>query len=109
MSKNSAFPNEICVFGAKIKIIEHKNLYYEGTKVDGIFQSDKRVIFLEKTLPRHEKIHTLIHELGHAVLWRVSIVQCGLAPEVEEMIADTFATLMVETFNLRFKRTGDGQ
>jgi len=100
----SKFPSSVQVFGAEIQIVERAGLYYEGVKVDGLFMSDKKLIMVEKALSKEEKTQTLIHELGHAVIWRCSITQSGLVPEVEEMIVDTYATMMTEIFNLRFRK-----
>jgi len=100
----SKFPSSIDVFGATIEIIERKYLTFGEDKVDGLFIPDQKVILIEKTLSKEDKIQTLIHELGHAVIWRVSINQSGLSPELEEVIVDTYATMLTEVFNLRFNK-----
>lgn len=100
----SKFPDSLQVFGAEIKIIERADLMFGEEKVDGLFIPDTKIIMIEKSLPKEEKIQTLIHELGHAVIWRVSINQSGLSPELEEVIVDTYATMMTEVFNLRFRK-----
>lgn len=98
-------PKSIRIFGKKFRINVQNNLKDdEGNQVLGLFDPSRSVIHLDKDQDRKEMMHTLIHELCHAVCWRVSIRQSNLSEELEELIVDTFATMAVETFDLRFKR-----
>ena len=97
-------PNSITVFGADIKITESLNLYYGEIKVDGLFNLLNKEILIEKALPKEEKLQTFIHELGHALLWRVGMGQAGISVEIEELIVENFATMITEMFNLTIKK-----
>ena len=97
-------PKTVNVFGAAVNVIESSNLHYGDLKVDGLFDSSSKSIFVEISLPKEEKLQTFIHELGHALLWRVGVGQSNISQELEEMIVENYATMITETFNIRFKK-----
>ena len=83
-------PTQVIIFGQKFKI---KETSLGG--VYGICDRASKTIYLEINQDPKEKLHTLIHEIGHAVFGRISLVQ-GVSPELEEVIVDTIATALVE-------------
>lgn len=97
-------PDSIQVFGAEIKIVESLNLYYGDVKVDGLFNYQNKEIMVEKSLPKEEKLHTFIHELGHALFWRIGMGQASIPSEIEELIVENTATMITEMFNLTIKK-----
>lgn len=50
-----------------------------------------------------DMIHTLLHEFHHALTRRSGIYQ-GISEELDEVIADVFATALVEAFDIKPKR-----
>lgn len=97
-------PENVTVFGAELKVVESLNLFYGDTKVDGLFNAFTKEIYIEKALPKDDKLHTFIHELGHALLWRVGMTQANIPPEIEELIVENNATMITEMFNLTIKK-----
>lgn len=97
-------PKKINIFGKPHKITVIPNLTAYGTPVQGLLVLNDYHIYLEKNQKPEEMMHTLLHECGHAIIQRISLNQTGLPPEVEEVIVDSFATFMVETFNIRLKK-----
>jgi len=50
--------------------------------------------------------HTLVHELGHALIRRSGLRQ-GLSMEMEEVIVQNYATVFTELFKMTFKNNKD--
>lgn len=99
-------PKKINVFGKSHKIILCKNLITpNGEAVSGCFTPDHATIHISTSLnPTQDDILlTMVHELGHALINRISICQAGMPMELEEILVDSFAKLMTETFKLKFK------
>ena len=98
-------PKILNIFGAEVQIIRVKELHDEkDEKVDGLFLPEHNIIKIESELNNDDTIHTLLHELFHAMIVRNSINQTTLSHDVEEILADTNATMITELFNLKFKR-----
>lgn len=98
-------PKTVPIFGAHIKIIETKGLTDEyGRPLDGMYCYKTKAIYIDKGLSSEEKKQTLIHEMGHAMFHRVSISYTNFNPDLEEIIVNSFGTMIEETFDLRFKR-----
>lgn len=97
-------PKKIIIFGKPHKVTVISDLNSYGTPVRGLLVLNDCHIYLDKSQPPEELLHTLLHECGHAIIQRISINQTGLPPEVEEVIVDSFATFITETFNLKLKK-----
>lgn len=83
-------PKSVIIFGQKFKVkVTSLNGYL------GMCDRLDHVIYIEINQPDKDKMHTLLHEVGHAVFSRVGIVQ-GLNPELEEVIVETMATAIIE-------------
>ena len=83
-------PKTLNIFGVKFKI--------KLATLDGYLgMCDRRtnIIWIEKNQTDKEKLHTLIHEVGHAVYGRVGLTQ-AVSPEVEEILVESFATALIE-------------
>lgn len=96
-------PKKLIIFGKPHKVTLMPDLHSYGTPVRGLFLINHAEIYLDKNQAPDELLHTLLHECGHAIIQRISISQTGLAPELEEVIVDSFATFITETFNLKLK------
>ena len=89
-----AFDN-VEVFGQKIPVFKKPTLR-DGHL--GLYDNRTKIIEIEESLHGKEYYHTLIHEMVHALQFRISLYQ-GLSPEMMEIIADTTATLMIDNFD----------
>lgn len=90
-------PKSINVFGRKIKIDTKPNPLIPSN-IHGYYESETGTIHISSG-----GMETLLHEIFHAVIDRVSVNQT-LSQEVEEIIVDTFAKQINETFDLKFKK-----
>lgn len=88
---------KVKVYGLEITVV-HEEL--EDTH--GHYEKDKLKITLDKSLEGDLFYETLLHEIFHAVEYRISINQ-AVNSEVMEIINDTFAKAIVENFDIRLK------
>lgn len=93
-------PKFITVFGLKIKIKINENI---GQNAAGLYEPMKATIHIHPDHPNEvELLHTMLHESGHAMFYRVSIHQ-AVSKEVHEFIVDNFATMLLENFDIKPK------
>lgn len=91
------------VFGLTVPV------YYQDLSQTTSGEFVLKEIKIDKSLRGYESDHAHIHELGHALFERIGLSQTGisraLSGDLEEIIVDSFATVMVENFRLypRFK------
>lgn len=87
-------PNVINIYGKRFKVKE-----LDSTTALGIMDPDKSIIFINFKEHRTEKelLHTFFHEYFHAMHFRLGLFQV-LSSEVLEILAETQATMIVETF-----------
>jgi Zn-dependent peptidase ImmA (M78 family) len=92
----------INVLGAKvpIKYFDEKNVE-ENRMLMGYCQNSPLEIYINNSLTKIQKEHTLCHEIAHIVMTRVGLDQV-LSAEVQEIICESFANFMHE--NMRFKK-----
>ena len=83
-------PKSVKIFGLKFKV---KVAPLHG--VLGLCDRLSNTIYIEANQSDVDKLHTLIHEIGHAVFGRVGLCQ-GISPEIEEVIVEALATAIVE-------------
>lgn len=92
-------PRFLLVFGDKIKL-RIKDLPYG---VAAQYDIDKKIITLS---PIHETddglLHSLLHEAGHSLFYRVSINQ-AVSFETHEFIVNNYATMLLENFDIKPK------
>lgn len=91
------------IFGITVPVKQKPNLTRE-TGWAGYYDITEKCIYLEPTLSKEERAHTLAHEFFHAVNFRTSMPQTKIPMEVFEIIVDTFATALTENFDLKPKR-----
>jgi hypothetical protein len=93
-------PKWLKIFGLKVKLIVSNKL---PLNVAGQYEPDKLIITLnEMHETDRELLHTLLHECGHAMFYRVSINQ-AISYEVHEFIVNNYATMLLENFDIRPK------
>lgn len=83
-------PKNVNIFGLKFKI---KVVPLNG--ILGLCDRITNTIYIEASQSEKDKLHTLLHEVGHAVFGRVGLVQ-GISPELEEVIVESMATAIIE-------------
>ena len=83
------------VFGVNYKVIEKYDLLND----DGECCSIAHEIRLKKTMRDKE---TLIHELGHAILFEAGLY-CAINEELREVIVQQFAQVITKNFKISFK------
>lgn len=94
------FPKFLKIFGLKVKLIISDKL---PINVAGQYEPDKTIITLNALHETDkELLHTLLHECGHAMFYRVSINQ-AISYEVHEFIVNNYATMLLENFDIRPK------
>lgn len=57
-------------------------------------------VFTEKDLREH--IHDIIHENGHALCYRLGLTN-HIDSKFEEILVESFANMMTENFEIKFK------
>lgn len=92
-------PKKIKVFGKEYKLLKEKTGYA------GLCDKEEKTISI---CPSHknsyEILHTLIHEIAHATWHENSIGQTELNSQVEEIMANSIATIILDNFNLSLKK-----
>jgi Zn-dependent peptidase ImmA (M78 family) len=93
-------PKILNIFGLKIKLVVSLKI---PPNIAGQYEHDKKMISLNHLHESDkELLHTLLHECGHAMFYRVSIQQ-AVSWEVHEFIVNNFATMLLENFEIKPK------
>lgn len=66
----------------------------------GYCQKEPLAIFLNDNLTKEQYDSTVLHELFHAIIFRVGLDQI-LTPESNEMICETFSKFVAENYKLK--------
>lgn len=93
-------PKSVTVFGHRYKVKAEKDLCRQGAY--GMCDRLKKIIHIDADLKGDPLYHTLIHELGHALFDRIGICQ-GISSDLEEVIVENVATMILENFKIKFK------
>jgi len=100
----TTLPKSIAVFGVryKVRLVSNPNYKGDGSSSgnDGIVDHDKKEIQIDKELSHEEKVSTLIHEMFHVLVKRLSLYQV-IDSQLEEVIADGVAAMISENFNVK--------
>lgn len=64
----------------------------------GLCHYETKTLFINSSLDYLDAVHTLFHELFHAYVRRSGIYNANLSHEMEEIIADQFALVIIENF-----------
>jgi Zn-dependent peptidase ImmA (M78 family) len=91
-------PRVLNIFGLKVKLLVSLKI---PPNIAGQYDHDKKLISLNHMHESdRELLHTLLHECGHAMFYRVSIQQ-AVSWEVHEFIVNNFATMLLENFEIK--------
>lgn len=69
----------------------------------GVYEPQKKLITIDDQLSHDEELHTELHEVLHAAWDRLSLNQTAIPREVQEIIVDGFATVLVENYKIKAK------
>lgn len=96
-------PKEIPIMGKYHTI----NVIDDPSNEDcGEFDGDETITVNLAKNNEAELIHSLIHEIGHAMFVRSGLRQ-GLPVAIEEVVVQNMATVITELFDLKFKKKKD--
>lgn len=68
----------------------------------GLCDYEAKKIFVDFTLSKKEAEHTLIHEFFHAYVRSGGVANAQISYDLEEIIADQFAKVLIANFDFKF-------
>lgn len=88
------------IYGAKVKVKFVADLTHpeNGLPLYGLFDPDKNLIYIREDLTPKQIEATLTHELGHALMFRLGIMQTNLDNNLHEIIVEGFGNFIAENF-----------
>jgi len=96
-------PTSVSVFGQKYKVKILKKVISEiGNELHGDFCYKTKTIRIEEDKIKVME-QTLLHECVHALAHRLAWNQGDLSHDLEEIIAETMSTWIMETFDFKWK------
>lgn len=101
------FPKHIVVMGRKIKIKQTPGpLFIANSQVFGYYDDSAGVIVVstDPQILARDVWHTLFHEIFHAFEYRMGFARSGQSSEMREVLAECFAALMLDCFELKKKK-----
>lgn len=93
-------PKFLNVFGQKVKLKIDDSLPFNVAAQYDIVKNQIALNTIHDT--DDELLHSLLHEAGHALFYRVSIQQ-AVSFEVHEFIVNNYATMLLENFEVKPK------
>lgn len=88
------------VLGLEVPVIQKKVLENNDA---GVFDPVKKEIFICKSLPKDQQKFVELHELLHAVFFRIGIEDIGVDAKSEELLCNQIATVLLDNFRLTRK------
>lgn len=98
-------PKKVLIKGHLWKIRKLKKVIHEdGEECRGIADHSNRTITIEKGMPAQEELSVFLHEMIHAALAEAHLHEgSGLSGQVEEIVCDAVADMLVGCFNVEVK------
>ncbi len=84
------------IYGAVVPVVEDDTL--KEVECMGAYDPDQKKISVCPDLKSREKLHTCLHEMFHATWDRVGLNQTSIPRDLQEIICETFATVLLENF-----------
>jgi Zn-dependent peptidase ImmA (M78 family) len=100
MSKRS---QSFVVFGKKIKVFYKNGKLNDEDSLAGFFDPVNWVIYIDARQSKLDQTKTLIHELVHCVFHRNGYHQTNIDLNLEEMLCENIAEMLLSNFNLTQK------
>lgn len=94
---------ELSVLGLNVKVLKKNNLINKYG-IAGSYNFKSKDINIDNSLKADNFNQCLIHELIHATFDRIGIINTNLDANLEEIICDNIATVIVENFKLKIKK-----
>lgn len=89
-------PKSLKIHGLDVTVVKVPGMSDETDNV-GLYDSTRNIIFLDAGLNKKEMYQTFLHEVGHALLFRIGFHHlAGLNDDMREIIVDNFATVFSE-------------
>jgi len=103
MAKPTKFklPHKLNIYGMSVEIKTIKNLQ-DDYGYAGQFCTRNKTIELDNKLEDSELVQTLIHEVLHAIAYRIRLSE-AIHKDVEEIVVDSFAQWIEENLIIKFK------
>ena len=95
-------PKFLDVFGKKVKVII-KELHPNYAAQYDVVSNEIFINKIEDSYLEQGPLHSLLHEAGHALFYRVSINQ-AVSFETHEYIVNNYATMLLENFDITPKK-----
>ena len=96
-------PKQLDIFGENYDVLEED--LCEEDALGKCNQSTKLIKICKKgNTNREMTLHTLIHEMGHGAWEELSLSQIEALNPYEEIICNSWATLIMKNFDIRIKR-----
>lgn len=89
------------IFGKDCKVKLVKGMKEQGYL--GLFYPDKFEIHIDATLKGEEYYSVLVHECFHGLFHRVGFNQTRIPIDVQELLAESVATMFTENFKITKK------
>jgi Zn-dependent peptidase ImmA (M78 family) len=94
-------PKKINIKGRPYKILFIKGLI-EKQHAMGICCETKKEIHLDSKLKDEDLKATLLHEIGHAIMFETGLTQC-LSHDIQEIVTENFSNVIIDLFHIRFR------
>ena len=85
----------IKVLGRDIQVVKKKRLLVDES-CHGLYDSAAGQILIDPDQSPRDYVHTLIHEMIHAVADRVGVHTTSVNPDMVEILCENIATVIVE-------------
>lgn len=93
---------KIMIKGAEYTIKLRKKVMLGKQECWGLHDSEKKLITIQKGLPKGETLPVFLHELFHAYIFECNIRE-GLDSSLEEIIVECLAHCIDQEFELEWK------
>lgn len=92
--------HKISVMGKEVQIKFVDSIYYNGQFWSRMFYPDTWIIEVATDGQNENFIkHTFLHELGHAIAYRVGLVQGNFSSDLQELVTENYATVLSELWD----------
>jgi len=87
------------IYGQEWKVIYMPEINMGDHKAAGLCDPQSATIYMDENMDDAMTACTFFHELFHAYVRRMGMINANLSPELEEIIADQFGQLLSEIFD----------